>query len=108
MGLNLARFWRAFGISGGVEHPQPPRYASDMAGTIVASISLNYDIIVRNIYLFTHTNTNTHTHIYMYVYNLRSLKFTLKHLNAPTYFDHTTILRQHTLFLVKYIISNIQ
>jgi len=32
IGLNLARFWRAFGISvgGGVEHPNPPRYATAM------------------------------------------------------------------------------
>ena len=30
IGLSLARFWRAFGISGGrgVELPQPPRYAT--------------------------------------------------------------------------------
>ena len=30
VGLSLARFWRAFGISGGFEHPKPPpRYATE-------------------------------------------------------------------------------
>ena len=35
---------------------------------------------------------------------LRSLKFTLSIQNAPTYFDHTIILRELTLFLAKVII----
>jgi len=29
---------------------------------------------------------------------LINLKFTLTHLKAPTCFDHTIILREHTLF----------
>ena len=39
----------------------------------------------------THTHTHTHTHIYIYIYNLRSLKFTLKHLKRSYMFrshDH--------------------
>jgi len=51
-------------------------------------------------YLITHTNTC----IYIYIYYLRSLKFALKHLNAPRCFDHTIILKEHILFLAKIII----
>jgi len=35
----------------------------------------------------------------MHIYSFNDLKFTLKHLKAPTCFDHTIILREHTLFL---------
>ena len=49
------------------------------------------------VYLITHTNTHTHTHIYIYIYiyihtyiyNIRSLKFTLKHLK------HSYMFRSH-------------
>jgi len=41
----------------------------------------------------------------MHIYSFIDLKFALKHLkNAPTYFDHTIILREYTLFLAKGIV----
>ena len=40
----------------------------------------------------------------MHIYSFNDLKFTSKPLDAPTYFDHTIILREHTLFLAKVIV----
>jgi len=37
----------------------------------------------------------------MHIYSFNDLKFTLKHLNVLTCFDHTIILREHTLFIAK-------
>jgi len=41
----------------------------------------------------------------MNIYSFNDLKFTLKHLKRSTCFDHTIILRDHTLFLANVITS---
>ena len=44
----------------------------------------------------------------MHIYSFNDLKFTLKRLkNAPTCFDHTIILREHTLSVAKVIVKKL-
>ena len=52
-----------------------------------------YDLYVRLI----NTPTNAHTHILLKILQLF-------YLNAPTCFDNTIILREHTQFLAKVIV----
>ena len=40
----------------------------------------------------------------MHIYSFNDLKFILKHLKRSYMFDHTIILRDHTLFLAKLIV----
>ena len=61
---------------------------------VKADYELKYSFVV---YLIN-TPTNAHT------YSFNDLKFTLKHLKRSTCFDHTIILREHTLFLAKVIV----
>jgi len=96
-GRSFGLFWTYQHILRGCQNKENYNHNIRDLGTLRTGGSLVHGSSKWNMDIFNYTQTHAHTHTHIYIYYLRRLKFALKHLNAPTCFDHTIILREHIL-----------